>query len=196
EAGDGEVLGGVGQVEQVVRDLGPLGGGGLGRADVHPPVDLHGVHRDQLDVGQAAGDLEGEGGLARRGRPDQGQVPGACRQTAATGMRGRCRGRAVTATSWPTRKWGAAEVIVTSAKVPAGGMVPSATGKWTSLFWRVRPVATAGSRLLGPSTRTSSVRPTRAWCLRRAERSTTTRRRSKRSAATSGATHRSRGSSP
>ena len=48
-------------------------------------------------------------------------------------------------------------------------------GKWTSLFWRVRPVSTAGSLRDGPSTTTSSMRPTRASWRSRAERSTTTR---------------------
>ena len=37
--------------------------------------------------------------------------------------------------------------------------------KWTSLFCRVRPLVTDGFRLLGPSTSTSSIRPTRASCL-------------------------------
>ena len=49
----------------------------------------------------------------------------------------------------------------------------------------------AGSFLLGPSTSTSSIRPTRASCLASALRSTTTRSRSKRSAATAGSTKRS-----
>ena len=60
-----------------------------------------------------------------------------------------------------------------------------------SLFWRVRPVSSDGSFLLGPSITASSTRPMRAWCRCRADRSTTTRRRSKRSAATSGSTKRS-----
>ena len=45
EPGDGEVLVGVGEVEEVVRHLGLLGRRRLGRPDVHAPVDLHRVDR-------------------------------------------------------------------------------------------------------------------------------------------------------
>ena len=39
---------GIDEVEQVVADLGPLGRGRLGGADVHAPVDLHRVDGDDL----------------------------------------------------------------------------------------------------------------------------------------------------
>ena len=43
---------------------------------------------------------------------------------------------------------------------------PASGAKCTSLFWRVRPDHIAGSRFDGPSTSTSSTRPTRAFVLR------------------------------
>ncbi len=48
EADHGERLRRLDQVEEVVADPGAVGGGGLGGADVHPPVDHHGVHRHDL----------------------------------------------------------------------------------------------------------------------------------------------------
>jgi hypothetical protein len=113
EAGDGEVLVGVGEVEEVDGHLGPLGRGRLGRADVHPPVDAHGVDGDELDVAEAAGDLQGDGRLARRRGSDQGQVRPA--QMVATGMSVRWRAGAVTSTRSPRRWWGAAPVTRTRA---------------------------------------------------------------------------------
>ena len=75
--------------------------------------------------------------------------------------------------------------------VGAGTDRPIGAAKCTSLFWRVRPVVIAASRLLGPSTSTSSTRPIRARWRASADRSTTTRRRSNRSAMTSAATNSS-----
>ncbi len=76
EAGHGVVLPRIGHVEQVVDDLGPLGGGGLGRAHVHAPVDLHGVDRHQLHVREGARRLEGHGRLPGRGGAHQGHRRG------------------------------------------------------------------------------------------------------------------------
>ena len=77
----------------MVAHLGLVGRARLGRADVHAAVDLHRVDGDDLDVAEAAGDLQGDGRLAGRGTADQGQV----RQPATTGIRVRWLGRAVTA---------------------------------------------------------------------------------------------------
>jgi len=46
---DRERFGRVNDVEQVVRHRRPLLAAGLGGADVHAPVDLHGVGGDDLD---------------------------------------------------------------------------------------------------------------------------------------------------
>ena len=49
----------------------PLLPGQLGRADVHALVELHGVGVDHLSA-QAERELDGEIGLARRGRAHDG----------------------------------------------------------------------------------------------------------------------------
>jgi len=56
-----ERLGRVHKVDHVVADLSLLGCRGFGRADVHPPVHLHGVDRHQLDVGERPGQGQCEG---------------------------------------------------------------------------------------------------------------------------------------
>ena len=53
-------------------------------ADVHAPVHLHRVDRHDLDVAERSRDRERELRLARRGRPDEGEVR---RQPAVTGIR-------------------------------------------------------------------------------------------------------------
>ena len=76
----------------------------------------------------------------------------------ATGIRTRCRGRAVTSSSPPERWWGWPAVTVTRARAPgrrAPGR-PAPRAKWTSFPWRVRPVSIDSSRRLTPSTSTSS----------------------------------------
>src|SRR5207245_11193092 len=88
------------------------------------------------------------------------------------------------ATDAPRRKCGAAPVTRTSTKVP--GLGAGSAGKGTSVFCAVRPLVRPASRFVGPSTSTRSTRPTRAWWRASADRSTTTRRRSKRSATTPG----------
>src|SRR6185295_11375078 len=153
----------------MVRHRRLLVGGRLGGADVHPPVDLHGIDRDDFHVAQHLGGGESHGRLPRGSGPDEGQVGDAfrigSRHEAETGIRTRRPGSAVLRTNVPRRKWGAAESIVTSANAP--GRNPPAAGvsgarKWTSLFWRVRPVVMVASFLDGPSIKTSSTLPTRA----------------------------------
>jgi len=51
--GDGELLGGFDDVYQVMRDQATDFLRGFGGADVHPPVDFHGVDADDLTAGAA-----------------------------------------------------------------------------------------------------------------------------------------------
>ena len=76
EARDRPVLGRVGDVDQVVRHRGPLGGGRLGGPDVEPAVHLHRVDRDDLDVAERARDRERERRLPGRGGADEREVRG------------------------------------------------------------------------------------------------------------------------
>ncbi len=181
EVGDGELVGRLGQVDAVVGHPGTVVDGRLRSADVHPPVHLHRVDGHDLDAGMARGERHRHVALARRGRAQHHEP---VVHPARTGMRRRCDGSATSSTNRPIRWCGAADVTSTSAYEPTRS--GCADGKWTSLFCRVRPEVTDGSFLLGPSTMTSSMRPTRARCLASALRSTTTRKRWKRSAATAG----------
>ena len=61
-----EVLAGIGHVDHVVRHLLPPLGRRLRGADVHPPVDLHRVERDNLCAGRLR-QRERGGALAARG---------------------------------------------------------------------------------------------------------------------------------
>jgi hypothetical protein len=87
----------------VMRNLRLLLGGGLGGADVHPPVHLHGVDADQLDrwpfLAELPRQLKSDRRFARRGGANQGQMG----QTATTGIRVLWRGEAVTSCSSPLR---------------------------------------------------------------------------------------------
>ena len=87
---DGVVVVGVDQVEQVVGHLGLLGRGGLGRADVHAPVHLHGVDGDDLDV--AAADGPGRGPAPTCPRRSDRRSPGAARTAGTSGRRRRSPG--------------------------------------------------------------------------------------------------------
>ncbi len=62
-AGDGVVLRGRANVEHMVGHPGALFGRGLGGADVHAPVDLHGVGRDDL-AAESLRELDAEAGFA------------------------------------------------------------------------------------------------------------------------------------
>ena len=59
----GAGFGGVGDVDQVMRDLAAFGWGGFGGADLHGAIDGDGVAADDLS-GEAFGEVEGERGLA------------------------------------------------------------------------------------------------------------------------------------
>ncbi len=69
-----EALPRVGHVQQVVRDGRTLRRGRLGRADVHPAVDLHRVHADDL-CPDRPGQRAAERPLARRRAADNGDDP-------------------------------------------------------------------------------------------------------------------------
>ena len=153
EPPDGELLGRVDQVEQVVRHLGTRRRAGLGRADVHVPVHGHRVDRHDLDPGTPAGQRQGQRRLAGRGRPDQ-RPPGA--PMGSPGDDGQRDAPAAPAGRSPRPEL-AAQVVGRRAGDPDRGVgprgqrpAPAGAAKWTSLFWRVRPVVTDGSRLLGP----------------------------------------------
>ena len=78
----------------------PFRGRRLGGADVHAAIHLHRVDGDDLDVAALDGERQSGGRLPGRRRADEGDVS---RQPATTGMRVRCRGRAVTSTNSPIR---------------------------------------------------------------------------------------------
>ena len=86
---DRPLLVGIGDVDRWCGTASPLSDRRFGRADVHAPVHLHGVERDDLDVVVRGGNREGNRRLPRRGRSDDRQVAG---HTTATGMRTRRRG--------------------------------------------------------------------------------------------------------
>src|SRR5262249_7750329 len=79
---EGEPLGGVDEVDEVVGDALALGEGGLGGADVHAFVDLIGVGGDDLGsdpvlLVDQVGEGDGRGGLAAGGRAaDHGESGG------------------------------------------------------------------------------------------------------------------------
>ena len=68
---DGGGLPDVPQIEQVVRHPAPLGEVGLGGADVHAVVELHGIGVDHLPA-QALREGDSQRRLARGGRADDG----------------------------------------------------------------------------------------------------------------------------
>ena len=70
---DVPILGRVGHIDQVVRHAAPLGPRCFGRTDVHPPVDLHRVGGNDLDVPQLEGYQHTKSGLSRSSRPHQGE---------------------------------------------------------------------------------------------------------------------------
>ncbi len=86
----------------MVRYGGAVGGGRLGGTDVQPPVDLHCVDADQLDVGTVGSQGHGDIALARGGRPDDDQWQGAG-HPASTAMRRLCCGSTSNSMNRPTR---------------------------------------------------------------------------------------------
>ncbi len=83
----------IGDVDEVVANRGTISGRRLRGTDVHPPVHLHRVERDDLDIIEGRGHRERDRRLARRGRTDDREVAG---HTTAIGMRTRRRGAALT----------------------------------------------------------------------------------------------------
>ena len=77
---------------QVVRHLGPLGGRGLGGADVHAPVHLHRVDRHELDARDARARRPGRAPTCptRSGPTMASGARTQLVQSATTGMRVRC----------------------------------------------------------------------------------------------------------
>lgn len=72
--GDVRGVGDVPDVEEVVRDTAALLGRQFGGADVHPPVQLHGVGVDDLAV-EMAGQGDAQVGLSCRGGTYDGDDP-------------------------------------------------------------------------------------------------------------------------
>ena len=99
EPGDGEFLVRIDEVEKMVPHLGLLGLRRLRRAEIHAPVDAHGVHRHDLDIATPPCDVEGRLRLPRRGDAEKRND----RQALASGIRTRYLGRAVTSSSRPER---------------------------------------------------------------------------------------------
>ena len=66
-----ETLVGIDEVEEVVRDEGAVGGGGLGGADLHAAVHADGVAGEDF-AREALGEAEGEVGFAGGGGADDG----------------------------------------------------------------------------------------------------------------------------
>src|SRR6478609_3314999 len=130
-AGDAGLLGHVEDVELVVGDAAPLGGGQLGRADVHAAVELHGVGVDDLTT-EPRGEVEGQVGLARRRRPDDGDHRSGDRRRAVRRHDGPDASR-----SWLSRGEGSADevvgvlvnlVLVVTERVLVDAWVPRAAG--------------------------------------------------------------------
>ena len=166
----------------------------LGGADVHPAVDLHRVDRQQLDVAELLGDCQRDRGLPRRGRPDDRDAAGRARVTA------RRRGCAACGSARRELDEPALEVVRRAVRDLDRGVAAGAhRRRRVEVDELVLPGAAGGHRrvlLHGPSTRTSSTRPTRASWLGAAP---SARRRScrrwKRSPATAGSTKSIRPSS-
>ena len=135
-ARDAERLGGLGHVEEVVRDPGPLFGGRLGRADVHPPVHEHRVDRDDLGA-EALGDRDRRLGLARR-RSDRRARGAAVRHRSRRARPSPDGGRLPLTASSPSRWCGWAPTIRTSRNVPGACSPPTCTTRL-----RPRPAARA-----------------------------------------------------
>ena len=71
-----EGFAGLHKIHQMMADRSPFALGELGGSDVHPPVDLHGIHRDQFHGPRATrgrfGDVHRQSRLAAGGRPENG----------------------------------------------------------------------------------------------------------------------------
>src|SRR5204863_10180106 len=127
------LLGGIGDVDEMMRYHGPFCDGRLGRPDIESAVHLHRVERHDLDVTERMRGTEGERRLPRCSGPDKSEVRDRS-YTAATGIRVRARRAGATIrTTSPRSQCGAASMMRTSTSVPASPAPPDAA-KWTSLF--------------------------------------------------------------
>ena len=111
ETGDAELLGGIALVNEVPGDATALVGRRFGRADVEAAVDGNGVDGDELDAAVTAGEADGGGGLAGRGRPDERDVAPA-----------RCPAR-------PGGQPGAADLVFDPTPARGGGDAPDGGGR-------------------------------------------------------------------
>ena len=100
--GDGELVGRVDEVEAVMPHRSLIVDRRLGRADVHPPVDLHRVDGDKFGIGMQTGQRHRHVTLARRCRPEDDEWCSRC-HPASTAMRRLCNGSESTSTNWPRR---------------------------------------------------------------------------------------------
>ena len=143
-ARDRPVFDGIGDVDQMVRHRGALGGRRLGRPDVHPAVHLHRVERDDLDVAGAPRDLERERRLARRGRTDEREMT-AHAGDADTGIRTRRErvGR-TRRTNSPRSQCGAAAVIRASTYSPRRARPSSAARRGRACCGGCGPTTPSG----------------------------------------------------
>src|SRR5215208_3452761 len=170
-ARDAERLGGLGHVEEVVRDPSLLLRGRLGRPDVHPPIHEHRVDRDDLGA-EAFGHRDPGLRLAPGGRTDQreqrrfgaGTVARGHHRTGA-GSRGSggltlARLRSLLeppgppAASSPSRWCGWAPTIRTSRNVPGACSPPTCTTRLPRVRPRAPPLRPS------PSIKTSADEPT------------------------------------
>ena len=163
EAPGAELLADVDDPDQPMLEALALLGARRPRQHLEPAIDLERVAGDRDRVlaalAQALGDGDRDTGL-----PDPGGAEERQDLHAAPPLADRAEQRCC-----PVSVVEVALEISTSTSSPAAA-TPS---KLTVLLWRVRPRSRVGSVRLGPSTRTSSVRPTKR-CERSAARRCTT----------------------
>ena len=197
---DAELLVGIDQVHQVVAAPGPARPRvglavpmSMPRYTAMESTETSSTSRSGRGRARASARLPRRGGAHQRHRSGRGGIgpAPALTQPAATGMRVRWDGPA---SRRPARREmvRAASVTATVGVGPGAGRRRSGGAKWTSLFWRGPAGDTSGSRLARPLHH-DLLDPADAGPVPgRAERSTTTRSLSKRSATTSsGRTDRS-----
>ena len=112
ELGDSEPLARRHEIDAVMRNGGSVGSGGLGSADIHTAIHLHGVHCNDVGTGFAR-HRHGNVALATRGWRNDGDFAHA--HADATDNRVRCVGSDVISSSRPARWKRAASTISTRA---------------------------------------------------------------------------------
>ena len=127
EVGDRERLVRIDEVEEVMRDPPALGERRLGRPDVHPPVDLARIGREDLDrpvrAAELAGDPDRQAGLAGRRRAtddDEGRSGRGYGQASAPRSEYGPACSIRTSTSRPTRSADPAQMDEGMGPAPAG----------------------------------------------------------------------------